>query len=227
MQLSRVAGAVLIALALGTVGCDESLSDLTGPTPDLEPTFSSIQQQIFSSGDASGRPACTNCHNAVGSRFNGLDLTAAVSYNNLVNVASGVYDVQAVHVQAKLVVTNTVPTAAYRGAGRPVSSYAIERLVDQAAHELGIDPAEFRRRNLVPKEKFPYKICTGFEYDVGDFQGVLDKDVPWSHAVALVSRLASDDVVLTLVKDGDHRLSRPEDLERMLSAVEGLIQGGD
>jgi hypothetical protein len=88
MQLSRVAGAVLIALALGTVGCDESLSDLTGPTPDLEPTFSSIQQQIFSSGDASGRPACTNCHNAVGSRFNGLDLTAAVSYNNLVNVAS-------------------------------------------------------------------------------------------------------------------------------------------
>jgi len=94
---------------------------------------------------------------------------------NLVNVASGVYDVRAVHVQAKLVLTNTVPTAAYRGAGRPVSSYAIERLVDQAAFELGMDPAEFRRRNLVPKEKFPYKIVTGFEYDVGDFEGVLDK----------------------------------------------------
>jgi aerobic carbon-monoxide dehydrogenase large subunit len=94
---------------------------------------------------------------------------------NLVNVASGVYDVQAVHVQAKLVVTNTVPTAAYRGAGRPVSSYAIERLVDQAAWELGMDPAEFRRRNLVPKEKFPYRIVTGFEYDVGDFEGVLQK----------------------------------------------------
>ena len=94
---------------------------------------------------------------------------------NLVNVASGVYDVQAVHVQAKLVVTNTVPTAAYRGAGRPVSSYAIERLVDQAAYELGMDPAEFRRRNLVPKEKFPYRIGTGFEYDCGDFEGVLDK----------------------------------------------------
>jgi carbon-monoxide dehydrogenase large subunit len=94
---------------------------------------------------------------------------------NLVNVASGVYDVPAVHVQAKLVVTNTVPTAAYRGAGRPVSSYAIERLVDQAAHELGMDPAQFRRRNLVPKDRFPYKIATGFEYDVGDFEGVLDK----------------------------------------------------
>ena len=88
MQLSRIGYAVLLTLALGTVGCDEALSDLTGPTPDLEPTFSSIQQQIFSTGDSSGRPACTNCHNTIGSRFNGLDLSPAVSYNNLVNVAS-------------------------------------------------------------------------------------------------------------------------------------------
>ena len=96
---------------------------------------------------------------------------------NLVNVASGVYDVRAVYVQAKLVVTNTVPTAAYRGAGRPVASYALERLIDQAAVESGVDPAEFRRRNLVPKSKFPYKIVTGFEYDCGDFEGVLDEAV--------------------------------------------------
>jgi carbon-monoxide dehydrogenase large subunit len=94
---------------------------------------------------------------------------------NLVAVASGVYDVAAVHVQMKLVLTNTVPTAAYRGAGRPVASYAMERLVDEAAREIGMDPAEFRRRNLVPKEKFPYRIVTGFEYDCGDFAGVLDK----------------------------------------------------
>jgi len=93
---------------------------------------------------------------------------------NLVNVVSGVYDVPAVYVQAKLVVTNTVPTAAYRGAGRPVASYAMERLIDQAAYETGIDPAEFRRRNLVPQAKFPYKTVTGFEYDCGDFEGVLD-----------------------------------------------------
>ena len=93
---------------------------------------------------------------------------------NLVNVASGVYDVQAIHVRARLALTNTAPTAAYRGAGRPVSSYAIERLVDQAAWELEMDPAEFRRRNLVPKGAFPYKIATGFEYDCGDFEGVLD-----------------------------------------------------
>lgn len=50
-------------------------------------------------------------------------------------------------------------------------------------------------------------------------QGVLDPDVPWGHAVELVSRLAQDDVVLTLVKDGDHRLSRPEDIERLIAAV--------
>ena len=50
-------------------------------------------------------------------------------------------------------------------------------------------------------------------------QGVQDTDVPWNHAVELVSRFARDDVVLTLVKDGDHRLSRPEDIERLLAAV--------
>ena len=53
-------------------------------------------------------------------------------------------------------------------------------------------------------------------------QGVKDPDVPWNHAVELTSRLAQDDVVLTLVKDGDHRLSRSEDLERLIAAVEGV-----
>jgi len=94
---------------------------------------------------------------------------------NLVNVVSGVYDVPAVHVRARLVLTNTVPTAAYRGAGRPVASYAMERLIDQAARETGMDAAEFRRRNFVPRSAFPFKIVTGFVYDCGDFEGVLDK----------------------------------------------------
>ena len=94
---------------------------------------------------------------------------------NMLNVISGVYDVQAACAQGKLVVTNTVPTAAYRGAGRPVASYALERLIDQAAQEIGMDPVEFRRRNMVPKAKLPYKVVTGFEYDCGDFEGVMDK----------------------------------------------------
>jgi hypothetical protein len=78
---------LVLVSTLGIVGCDESLSNLTGPTPDLEPTFSSIQQEIFSSGDSSGRPACTNCHNPTLNRGL-LDLTPSVSYNNLVNVGS-------------------------------------------------------------------------------------------------------------------------------------------
>jgi carbon-monoxide dehydrogenase large subunit len=100
---------------------------------------------------------------------------SVVNTIGLVNVNCGVYDVQAVHVRARLVLTNTIPTAAYRGAGRPVASYALERLVDEAAHEIGMDPAEFRRRNMIPKAKMPYKLTGGFEYDCGDFEGVMNK----------------------------------------------------
>ncbi|MEX2199543.1 MAG: xanthine dehydrogenase family protein molybdopterin-binding subunit [Burkholderiales bacterium] len=100
---------------------------------------------------------------------------AVVNTIGMVNVICGVYDVQAIHVRGRLVLTNTVPTAAYRGAGRPVASYALERLVDQAAHEIGMDPAEFRRRNMIPSAKMPYKFVGGFEYDCGDFPGVLEQ----------------------------------------------------
>ena len=92
----------------------------------------------------------------------------------IVNCLSGVYDVPATYARIRLAVTNTAPMAAYRGAGRPIMSYAIERLVDHAARGSAMDPAEFRRRNFIPKEKFPYKIAAGFEYDCGDFGGVMD-----------------------------------------------------
>ena len=86
----RLAGLGLAAVVFaGTAGCDEALSSLTGPTPELEPTFSSIQSEIFDSTDSSGRLACVNCHNARGRAFTaGLDLTAGVSYASLVGVAS-------------------------------------------------------------------------------------------------------------------------------------------
>jgi carbon-monoxide dehydrogenase large subunit len=93
----------------------------------------------------------------------------------IVNCLSGVYDVPAAYARIRLALTNTAPMAAYRGAGRPVMSYALERLVDHAAVELGVDPAEFRRKSLIPKDKFPYRIAAGFEYDCGDFAGVMDK----------------------------------------------------
>jgi carbon-monoxide dehydrogenase large subunit len=91
----------------------------------------------------------------------------------IINCLSGVYDVPAAYARIRLAVTNTAPMAAYRGAGRPIMSYALERLVDHAAVELKLDPAEFRRKSMVTT--FPYKIAAGFEYDCGDFQGVLDK----------------------------------------------------
>jgi len=100
---------------------------------------------------------------------------AVVNTIGMVNVINGVYDVQAIAVRGRLVLTNTIPTAAYRGAGRPVASYALERLVDQAAWELKMDPAEFRRKNMIPAAKMPYKQVSGFEYDCGDFPGVLEQ----------------------------------------------------
>jgi hypothetical protein len=78
-----------IMIAVMTAGCDESLRDLAGPTPDLTPTFSSIQRDIFNSTDAAGRRACTSCHNAQGARFAGnLNLADGSAYAQLVNAAS-------------------------------------------------------------------------------------------------------------------------------------------
>ena len=79
----------LIVLALACAGCDENLEDVAGPTPNLTPTFASIQREIFSAADSSGRAACVQCHNA-GNRNNaaGLSLVEGVSYSELVNVAS-------------------------------------------------------------------------------------------------------------------------------------------
>jgi hypothetical protein len=87
--MRTLARVLVISGAIAMAGCDEKLSDITGPTPTLTPTFSSIQQNIFEAPDSSGRVACIGCHNAVGSRFSGgLDLSHAVAYANLVNVAS-------------------------------------------------------------------------------------------------------------------------------------------
>jgi hypothetical protein len=88
MPIRVLYGVVAVALTVAAAACDERLSDLTGPTPNLQPTFSSIQREIFDTTDSHGRRACTGCHNAFGGRFNGLDLSAAVSYANLVGAAS-------------------------------------------------------------------------------------------------------------------------------------------
>jgi hypothetical protein len=80
---------VVLALAVLAAACDEGLSTIAGPTPDLEPTFSSIQREIFETTDAAGRTACVTCHTNVGrTPAGGLNLLANVSYDQLVNVPS-------------------------------------------------------------------------------------------------------------------------------------------
>jgi len=81
----------------------------------------------------------------------------------------GVYAVPAAHVRLLAAITNTNPTAPYRGAGRPEAIYVIERLIDDAARELGRDRFELRRRNMIPASAMPYRTVLGFNYDCGDF----------------------------------------------------------
>jgi carbon-monoxide dehydrogenase large subunit len=84
-------------------------------------------------------------------------------------MAPGCYQIQDCHVEVVGVFTNTVPTGPYRGAGRPESVLNIERLVDKAAKDLGIDRLEIRRKNFIRPEQFPYKTGVGMEYDSGDY----------------------------------------------------------
>ena len=89
-------------------------------------------------------------------------------------VLASVYGFKAIYANVLGVFTNTVPVDAYRGAGRPESNYVVERLIDTAARELGIDRVELRRRNMVPPSAMPYRSAMAQTYDSGDFQRVLD-----------------------------------------------------
>lgn len=86
-----------------------------------------------------------------------------------------VYDVRAFHAVNVGVFTNTSPTGPYRGAGRPEATYLIERLMDRAAGELGLDAVEIRRRNLIQPQAMPYTTQTGFVYDSGEFERLLNE----------------------------------------------------
>ena len=86
-----------------------------------------------------------------------------------------VYRTPAFAYGTKAVFSNTVPTGPYRGAGRPESKYILEQLIDKAARELGIDRIELRRRNLIPKNGFPWKAPNGQEYDSGEFEALMDE----------------------------------------------------
>ena len=88
---------------------------------------------------------------------------------------AGNYLTPKITVNVKAVFTNTVPVDAYRGAGRPEATYQLERIIDMAARRLGMDPAEIRRKNFVPKDRFPYETPVAVAYDTGDYDATLDK----------------------------------------------------
>lgn len=94
---------------------------------------------------------------------------------NLGVMANGQYAVEGAYVHTTGTFTNTAPTSAYRGAGRPEATYFIERLASIVARELDMDPAEFRRQNFIPEEAFPYESGLGRTYDSGDYEKTLDR----------------------------------------------------
>ncbi|HXG52190.1 MAG TPA: xanthine dehydrogenase family protein molybdopterin-binding subunit [candidate division Zixibacteria bacterium] len=103
-------------------------------------------------------------------------------------MAPGCYRIQNCHVEVVAVFTNTVPTGPYRGAGRPESVLNIERLVDKAARDLGIDRLELRRKNFIRPEQFPYRTGVGVEYDSGDYDKALAEALRLSRYDDLVRR---------------------------------------
>jgi carbon-monoxide dehydrogenase large subunit len=96
------------------------------------------------------------------------DRNLLATFSNVVTLV-GVYAFPVAHVEVLSVLTNTNSTAPYRGAGRPEATYVLERLIDDAGRELGLDPVELRRKNLIPASAMPYKTPLGVSYDCGDF----------------------------------------------------------
>ena len=103
-----------------------------------------------------------------------LYTSTPVSSQTLASLLVGCYAIPAADVEVAGVCTTKVPTGPYRGAGRPEAALAIERLVDRAAAELGLDRVEIRRRNAIPRDAFPYRSPLGHTYDSGDYTGALD-----------------------------------------------------
>jgi carbon-monoxide dehydrogenase large subunit len=90
-------------------------------------------------------------------------------------VSTSIYDIPVIDVRIRGVLTHTTPTGPYRGAGRPEAIYTIERLLDAAARQTGIDPVDLRRRNMIRPEQMPYRNPMGKTYDTGQFERVLDQ----------------------------------------------------
>ena len=103
---------------------------------------------------------------------------------------AGNYRTPLIYVNVKAVFTNTVPVDAYRGAGRPEATFQLERLVDKAARELGVDPVALRRQNFITPDQFPYQTPVAVVYDTGNYQATMDKLIEISDHAGFAARAA-------------------------------------
>ncbi|MBH79598.1 MAG: carbon monoxide dehydrogenase [Gammaproteobacteria bacterium] len=103
---------------------------------------------------------------------------------------AGQYRTPNIHVEVSGVYTNTSPVDAYRGAGRPEATYVVERVVETAARELGVDPADLRRKNMIPPDAFPYETPVALVYDTGNYEASLDKALALADYAAIAERKA-------------------------------------
>jgi carbon-monoxide dehydrogenase large subunit len=103
---------------------------------------------------------------------------------------AGCYTTPAIYCNVKGVFTNTAPVDAYRGAGRPEATYVVERIVDEAARALKIDPAELRRRNFIQPEQFPYQTPVAVQYDTGNYQATLEAGLKLAEYAGFAARRA-------------------------------------
>lgn len=123
----------------------------------------------------------------------GAYLTQAGALTNTGNgktIGAGAYRVEAMYGRQRQVMTNTAPTEAFRGAGRPEAVYVVERLVEEAAVLLGMDPLELRRKNAIPKDAFPFTSATGTVFDSADYDGMIEKAIHESGWKQFASRRA-------------------------------------
>ena len=111
---------------------------------------------------------------------------------NAVQRVAGPYAIPAMEVECLGVTTNRPPTGPYRGAGGPEAAVPIERILDEGARRLGVDPAEIRRRNFIPPDAFPYETATGLKYDSGDFAPALDRALEMADYAELRERQAQE-----------------------------------
>ena len=119
-----------------------------------------------------------------------LTMIGFLSTRGIADSTVGVYATPAVHGRGAAVLTNTVPVSNYRAPGGTPGTYVLERIIDIAARELKIDPAEIRRRNLIPASAMPCKLPNGASYDCGDFEAVLDKCLAQSDYAGAQARKA-------------------------------------